>query len=321
MTARWALAASVVLQAVVTAALGWSLNKADSLLILVFAALTCMLCGALTRRGDDGRRAWRGPTGAPLISLNAWTAVSFISFFLGVAVHSAAVVFVLEASCAPLALIVWTALRAQGDETQQTQPRPGAAQCWAALLLAALGAMLVAIIARSDSGGMGALLAASALGVLAGVAAGRVARISRDLGRHGIGVAQVMTHRFYLTAILALGALLSLVPNGLLAPPALPVGLSAAAALASVVVPIYLLQYSMQRLEPLAVTAALATMPAIAIAVDLMSGRPVSWLVLLLGALLVPGNLVLMLTRATRVQPPGLQALQPETRQPEREYQ
>jgi drug/metabolite transporter (DMT)-like permease len=306
MTARSALAASVGLQAVITAALGLSLNEADSLLMLVFAALACMLCGALTRRGDDGGRAWREPTIAPLISLNVWTAVSFISFFLGVSVHSAAVVFTLEASFAPLGLIVWTALHVQ------SVARPGPAQCFAGFFLAVLGALLVAVIAQSDTGGMTALFVASVLGILAGVAAGRVAYISRDLGRQGIGVGQVMTHRFYLTAIVAAGALFTLVPSGFLRPPALHIGLIGAAAFGSVVVPIYLLQYSMQRLEPLAVTAALATMPAIAIAVELISGQSVSWTVLLLGALLVPGNLVLMLTRANGVEPPAPQALQPE---------
>jgi drug/metabolite transporter (DMT)-like permease len=309
MTARSALAASVGLQAVITAFLGWTLNEADSLLILVFAASACMLCGALTARGDNGGRAWRGPTIAPLISLNVWTAVSFISFFLGVAIHSAAVVFTLEASFAPLGLIVWTALRAQRGDIQ---PRPGLAQCWAAFLLAVLGALLVAVIAQSDSGRMTALFVASVLGVLAGVAAGRVARISRDLSRHRVGVAQVMTHRFYVTAIVAAGALFALVPNGFLRPPALHVGVIGLGALASVVVPIYLLQYSMQRLEPLAVTAALATMPAIAIAVELVSGQSVSWIILLLGALLVPANLALMLTRANGRKPPGPRDLQPE---------
>jgi drug/metabolite transporter (DMT)-like permease len=312
-TARLALAASVGLQAVITALLGISLNAADSLLMVLFAAAASMLCGVPTTRGIDSGRARREPTTAPLISLNVWTAVSFISFFLGVAVHSAAVVFTLEASFAPLGLIVWTALRGRGVDLH---PRPGPAQCWAACLLAVLGALLVAVIAQSDSGGMTELFVASVLGVLAGVAAGRVAGISRDLSRHGVGVAQVMTHRFYLTAIVAVGALLALVPTGLLTPPALQIGVIGLGALASIVVPIYLLQYSMQRLEPLAVTAALATMPTIAIAVEFVSGQPVSWIVLLLGALLVPGNLALMLTHTNRLEPHAAQA-QPS----EMEYQ
>lgn len=304
MTACSALAAGVGLQAVITAALGLSLTEGDSLLMLVIAALACMLAGIATRRGDNDGRAWRGPTIALLTSLNVWTAVSFISFFLGVAVHSAAVVFTLEASFAPLGLIVWTAIR--------THARPGPAQCWAALLLAVLGTLSVAAIARSDSGGMAALLVASGLGVLAGVAAGRVARTSRDLARHGVGVSQVMTHRFYLTAIVATGALFTFVPNGFLRPPALHVGLIVAAALATVVVPIYLLQYSMQRLEPLAVTAALATMPAIAIVVELTSGQSMSGMVLLLGILFVPATLVLTLTRGNETKPRAPQTLQPE---------
>lgn len=312
-TARLALAASVGLQAVVTASLGISLNAADSLLMVLVAAAAPMVCGLLAKRGDRGGYAWRGTTMAPLISLNVWTAVSFISFFLGVAVHSAAVVFTLEASFAPLGLIVWAAL---AGRCVDLHPRPGPAQCWTASLLAVLGALLVAVIAQSDSGGTTELFVASVLGALAGVAAGRVAGISRDLGRHGVGVAQVMTHRFYLTAIVAAGALLALVPTGLFARPTLHIGVIGLGALASIVVPIYLLQYSMQRLEPLAVIAALATMPTIAIAVEFVSGQPVSWIVLLLGALLVPGNLVLMLTQTNRPKPLAAQA-QPS----EMEYQ
>jgi drug/metabolite transporter (DMT)-like permease len=309
MTARWALAASVLLQAAITAALGWSLNEADSLLILVFAALTCMVCGALTSRPKDGGRVWRRPTTARLISLNVWTAVSFISFFIGVAVHSAAVVLTLEASAAPLALIVWTAL---GTHRADQRPHPGPAQCATAFVLAVVGMLLVVVVAQSDPARTSALLVASVLAVLAAVAAGRVASISRELGQHGVGVAQVMAHRFYLTTAVAVSALLALVPQGVLAPPVLHASLIGAGALATVVVPMYLLQYSMQRLEPLAVTAALAAAPAIAIAVDLASGQSVSWLVLMLGALLVPGNLALMLARGHPLKPLARQTLQPE---------
>jgi hypothetical protein len=63
------------------------------------------------------------------------------------------------------------------------------------------------------------------------------------------------------------------------------------------VVPLFLLQYGMQRLTPLSVTAALATMPAITIAIELASGRPVSWIVLFLGVLIVPANLALLVTQ------------------------
>src|ERR1700735_1244716 len=53
-----------------------------------------------------------------LVWLNVWTAISFVAFFLGVGVHSAAVVFTLEASFAPLAVTTWAGFRLyRGAET------------------------------------------------------------------------------------------------------------------------------------------------------------------------------------------------------------
>jgi drug/metabolite transporter (DMT)-like permease len=223
-----------------------------------------------------------------------WTAISFVAFFLGVGVHSAAVVFTLEASFAPLAVTAWAVIRAhRGDE----QARPGAAQRRAACMLAVLGTSLVVVMAQADSGGMISFLAAALLGVIAGVAAGGVIIVSRGLGRAGVSVGHVMAHRFYATVVFAAIVLLTLVPYGLLAPPSLSVGLIGAAALSCVVVPLFLLQYAMQQLSPVSVTAALATMPAITIAIELASGRPVSWMVLFLGVLIVPANLVLLVTQ------------------------
>lgn len=299
MMAPLALAASVVFQSVITTSLGLSLNEADSLLMLLCAVSATQVCAVWTRRGSRGV-PWRGPSKAALISLNVWTAVSFISFFAGVAVYSAAVVFTLEAACAPLGLLVWTQL---GGRNRRSHQRSGPPQCWAACLLAVLGASLVAVIALSDPSRMRELCVAGVLGVLAGVAAGRVASLSRELNRCGFGAAQVMSQRFYLTALAALAALVTLVPARLVAPPALPVGVIAAAALTSIVAPIYLSQYAMQGLEPSTVTAALATMPAIAIAVELVAGRSVGWIVLLLGALLVPANLLLILAQAKGLAP------------------
>ncbi|OIN81793.1 hypothetical protein K3U93_03285 [Mycobacterium malmoense] len=289
-----ALVAGIGLQAVITALLGLSLNAASSLLLLAFAAAACTLFGAVTRRGMCRPSPGHAPDVRPLVWLNVWTAVSFIAFFLGVAVHSAAVVFTLEASFAPLGVTAWTAFRPNraGD-----QALPGPAQWWAANILAVLGVSLVAAMAPSESGGITALLAAAVLGVIAGVAAGGVVIVSRDLARRGVGVGRVMAHRFYATLVFAVAALLTLVPAGLLAPPGLHVGLLAVAALTCVVAPMFLLQYAMQRLAPISVTAALATMPAITTGSELASGRATSWVVLLLAALIVPGNLALLSTQ------------------------
>ncbi|MDT5277217.1 MAG: hypothetical protein QOG95_4149 [Mycobacterium sp.] len=289
-----ALIAGIGLQAVVTALLGLSFTAADSLLMLALAAAVCTLIGAVAARGNRCTLLEHKQGVRALVWLNVWTAISFVAFFLGVGIHSAAVVFTLEASFAPLVVTAWAVVRVhRGDD----QARPGPAQGWAASLLAVLGTSLVVVMAQSDSGGMISFLAAALLGVIAGVAAGGVVIVSRGLGGAGVGVVQVMAHRFYATVIFAAIVLLTLVPYGLLAPPVLNIGVIGAAALTCLVAPLFLLQYGMQRLTPLSVTAALATMPAITIAIELASGRPVSWIILFLGLLIVPANLALLVTQ------------------------
>src|ERR1700761_5683386 len=146
------------LQAVITALLGLSFSAADSLLMLALAAAACTLIGSVAARGNCRTLLEHKQGVRALIWLNVWTAISFVAFFLGVAVHSATVVFTLEASFAPLAVTTWAVFRARrnGD-----QARPGPAQRWAACMLAVLGTSLVLVMAQSDSGGMVALGAAA----------------------------------------------------------------------------------------------------------------------------------------------------------------
>lgn len=299
-----ALIAGNGLHAVITALLGLSMiNPADSLLILAIAAAACTLLGALAVRGNAASAAATvGSVTRTLGWLNLWTAVTFIAFFLGVAVYGAVVVFTLGASLAPLAVTAWSGFRAsRGDAVT----RPSAAQWWAVSLLAALGAALVVALAGSDSRGIGALLVASVLGVIDGFAAGGVAIVSRSLGANGVGVWQVMAHRYYATVVVAGIALLISVPFGLLAAPKMSVGMSIGAAFASLVVPFFLMQYAIQRLSPVRVTGTLALIPAIALFVEIVGGRAVSWPVLLLALLIVPASLAILTTQQKPVAVPA----------------
>jgi len=160
-------------------------------------------------------------------------------------------------------------------------------------LLAVLGSSLVAALAWPDSRGVTALLVATALGVIDGVAAGGVAIVSRSLGRDGVGVWQVMAHRYYATVVAAAVALLILVPSGLLAAPSMSLSMTIAAAFGSLVVPFFLIQYAVQRLAPVLVTAALAAVPAVALLVEMAGGRTVNGPALLLGLLIVPASLAI----------------------------
>jgi len=301
-----ALIAGNGLHAVVTALLGLSMiTAADSLLILAIAAAACTVLGALAvRRNAASAAATAGSATRTLGWLNLWTAVAFVAFFLGVAVYGAVVVFTLGASLAPFAVTAWSGFQASRGGAVT---RPSAAQWWAVSLLAALGAALVVALAGSDSRGIGALLVASALGVIDGFASGGVAIVSRSLGSKGISVWQVMAHRYYATVVVAGVALLVLVPSGLLDAPRMSVGMSIGAAFASLVVPFFLMQYAIQHLSPLLVTGTLALIPAIALVVEIVDGLAVSWPVLLLALLIVPASLAILATQqqAVAVPPPS----------------
>jgi hypothetical protein len=290
-----ALLAGNGLHAVITALLGLSMiTAADSLLILAIAATASMALGALAARRNSAACA---PAVRTLAWLNLWTAVTFVAFFLGLAVYDAVVVLTLGASFAPLAVTAWSGLAAARD---RASTRPGRAQWWAVCLLAGLGGSLVAALAWSDARGIMALLVAAALGVIDGMAGGGVAIVSRSLGRAGAGVWQVMAHRYYATTVVAAVALLVLVPSGVLAAPSMSLSMSIAAALGSLVVPFFLLQYAIQRLAPVLVTAALALVPAIALFVEMAAGRAVSWPALMLGLLIVPASLAVFATEHRR---------------------
>jgi hypothetical protein len=290
-----ALLAGNGLHAVITALLGLSMiTAADGLLILAIAAAACTVLGAVAARRDISGSTAGAHSKHTFGWLNLWTAVTFVAFFLGVAVYSAVVVFTLAASIAPLAVTAWSARQAR----RGAAPAPGLAQWSAVGLLAVLGAALVVALAGSDPRGLGALLFAAVLGVIDGTAAGGVAVVSRDLGSKGVSLWQVMAHRYYATVVVATIALLVLVPAGVLAAPTLSLSMSVGAAFASLVVPFLLMQYAIQRLAPVLVTGALALVPVIALFVEVAAGRAVGWPAVLFGLLIVPASLAIFATRA-----------------------
>lgn len=302
-----ALIAGNGLHAVITALLGLSMiNPADSLLILAIAAAASAVLGALgVRRSASSAISDAAPGLAgnrALWWLNVWTAVTFLAFFLGVAVYGAVVVFTLGASIAPLAVTTWAGFQAKRVDAMT---RPSAAQWCAVGVLAVLGGALVVALAGSDSRGTVALLVASGLGVIDGVAAGAVAIVSRGLGSSGVSVSQVMAHRYYATVVVTVVALLVLVPSGLLAAPKMTVGMAIGAAFASLVVPFFLMQYAIQRLSPVLVTGTLALVPAIALFVEMADGVAPNWPALVLALLIVPASLAIFATQHRPVAVPA----------------
>ncbi|WP_445166066.1 hypothetical protein ACTXG7_19595 [Mycolicibacterium sp. Dal123E01] len=286
MTAWFALALGIAMQAVITALLGLSLTPADSLMLLMLAALICTVSGRLFGPQTDNAGETADLPNSVVLRLNLWTAVMFVAFFLGVATHGAPVVFTLEATLAPIAVLAWRSLTSEHRATRFQ---------WAlAAVLAALGAGIVTLLAHNTFSDIRALLTASALGVAAAVAAAGVIVISRELGRTGVDARKVVGRRFVATLAITSVAQLILIPVGLIEPPSLHFGVAAGAALASIVVPIYLLQFAMHRLSPTTITAGLATIPALTFATEFLVGHQVEPVAVLLSIFIMPASLALL---------------------------
>lgn len=295
--AWFALCLGVAMQAVITALLGLSLTPADSLVMLVLAALTCTVSGRLGGHQPHAVSTSAARTAPALVRLNAWTAVMLMAVFLGVACHGAPVVFALEATLAPLGVLVWTSVK------PRCTTRATGLQWSLATVLAALGIGLVAVLAHVTVDRLTALLTASTFGIIAAFAAAGVVVVSRELGQLNITARQVVGRRFQLTFVIAGAALLTLVPAGMIEPPRLHLGVAAAAALTSIAVPIFLLQYAMHHLSPMSVTAAWTTIPALTFGGEALVGRQVDAVAVLLSLLIVPVSLLLLRAETYALQP------------------
>ncbi|MGA5700601.1 hypothetical protein [Peterkaempfera bronchialis] len=249
------IALSVLLQAGTEGFLSGRLDPAGSLLFSCLAFLTTAVVFALTsvlrgiHRGALGNREVR----RLLYQMNLASALTFLGYFLALAWVPAALAASLMAGVGPLAVAVLGMGRGSGG--------PGRAG-W--LRAGALLAVSLAVAACTRSGGPSAsapaVLGGGVLAVLSGVGAAHLATISRRLGALEVDPIVVTAHRFHLTYLLA-GVLL--VAHGGPTGHGLSLGTAATAAVAGVVVPLYLLQIGAQRCPPAITMVLLTTLPGL----------------------------------------------------------
>lgn len=297
MIAALILTSGVAFQAIVTAVLGLSMNVADSLLLVAVAAFGCVLAAVATRTTHPGAAGTTKATLRLLAWLNVWTAAAYLTFFVGLGIKSASVVFMLEATSAPLAVTAWSAIESR---LYAREAAPRSSQWWAAGALAALGVLVVTAMVLASGDEIGPLLAASALGMLSGAAAGATVIVCRRLGNAQVSVRHVMAHRFYLVFAVAVAALVILLPTGHLAPPTISLPMLALTAVASMVLPLFAVQFAVQRLAPAVTTAVFAMLPAVTLIVERAAGNAVTWPVLLVAALILPVSLAVMMSQRPR---------------------
>ncbi|MFJ2111364.1 MULTISPECIES: hypothetical protein [unclassified Streptomyces] len=218
--------------------------------------------------------------------MNVASAVTFLGFYLAMAWVPAALAASLVAGVGPLAVVVMDAVSGTN-----ASGRAG----WArAVLLLGVSLATATYINPVPVWTAGYLVyVGGALAVLAGFGAACLAVLSRRLGGLGVDPTRVMAHRFHLTYVLA-GVVLGLLGGG--GSSELSLGATALAALLGVVVPLYLLQISIQRCPPIVTMVLLTALPGLTYVAQVAFGDafrlPAAVMVVVLVALTVGSALL-----------------------------
>ncbi|WP_405602976.1 hypothetical protein OG741_29670 [Streptomyces sp. NBC_01410] len=262
---------------------------------LIFTAITWLR--GRTRSKRQATEASRGEVRRLLWEMNAASALTFLGFYLAMAWVPAALAASLVAGVGPLAVVLIGTVRARN---------PGGPAGWArAVLLLAVSLATAACVQPGSLREVGYLVhVGGALAVLAGFGAAYLAVVSRRLGALGVDPTRVMAHRFHLTYVLA-GAVLLLRGGG--AASELSLGVTALTALVGVVVPLYLLQISIQRCPPIVTMVLLTAVPGLTYVAQVAFGDPFRLAAAVMVALLVilTVGFAVLEGRTRRGAPPG----------------
>ncbi|MEU9041624.1 MULTISPECIES: DMT family transporter [unclassified Kitasatospora] len=266
------IALSVLLQAGTEGFLSGRLDPAGSLLFSCLAFLATAVVFTLTTvlRGKHRGALADREVRRLLVQMNLASALTFLGYFVALAWVPAALAASLMAGVGPLAVAVLGAARGVGG--------PGRAG-W--LRAGALLAVSLAVAACTRSGETAAIgpevLGGGLLAVLSGFGAAHLATVSRKLGDLKVDPVVVTAHRFHLTYLLA-GVLLAAQEGGPTGH-GLSLGAASLAAVAGVVVPLYLLQIGAQRCPPVITMVLLTTLPGLTYLAQVLFGdrfRPLS---------------------------------------------
>jgi inner membrane transporter RhtA len=250
---------AIVMQALSNGLLSGNLTGGESLLLSFTAfSLSALVFGLLARLKPavPYESAFRGPRLRLLITLNVATAVTFLGFYCSLSLIPAPLAAAVETGIGPLAAACYR-LRSRGASWQRRELVMG---------MAAL-ALAVAAAGRTVSVGQIGSLRAFTAGVLmagiAGVSATGIAVLSHRLGRLEVSPVRVTAHRFHLTYLLALAALLIGPGPGQLTHPDQRTGFVVLVAVGGATIPLFLLQVGMQRTAPMTVTLLASAVPGL----------------------------------------------------------
>jgi drug/metabolite transporter (DMT)-like permease len=239
-------------------------------------AMAAALFGALYAWSAPGRAArraaaLRGPEERRsvlrlLIAMNVLSAVCFLGVYVSLAFLPAALTGGITAAVGPL-VIALAGLAGAGS-------RPAAANWVVALALLGVGGALALRLSGWSAGTAGPdTVLGLVLAVMAGVSVALLAVVSARLGRLAVSTVQVMAARFHLTYGAA--AVLIVLDGG--PPPdwTSEVPRLALLGMIAVVLPLFLLQYALQRSDPLPAMIVFGMSPAVAYGAQVAFGGPV----------------------------------------------
>jgi drug/metabolite transporter (DMT)-like permease len=227
-------------------------------------------------RGAAGFGALRGRLGG-LVWVNVTTGLAWISFFHALQITEPMLVQILFAGVGPLS-VGWLDRRLGRVPTPLG---PAERRARVALAVALACAVAVALGGRSGIGDQPwtAAVAGVALALGAGISISASTVLCRDLHDAGVAPAALVSVRFLGAFALAavLGALSGDRPGEIVAAAASPGVLGAAIAL--VVIPVYVSQVGISLASPFTVRVVLAAAPALVFALQLVEGRlsPSPW--------------------------------------------
>jgi drug/metabolite transporter (DMT)-like permease len=252
---------------------------------------------------------------AAIVSVNVWTAVAFICFFVALKHLSPAAVGAIEIGVAVLVAVVAAAwqrrgraasapseAQAPGEQLSGSRPaggRPGAAKLVVCAGIVGGCALLVPVElerAAAASWHTGFALIAAAV---AGAASTLIIGSFRTLADSGWRPASILAHRFYLTIAVALawvafeGGIGSAGGTGGLALPAPTDALTIVAVAAiGVMLPLLLLQFAVRKTDGLTLMICMALQPVLSFALSMLSPAYEWQPVTLAGTLIVAGALL-----------------------------
>ena len=185
--------------------------------------------------------------------LNVLTAITFIGFYSAISLIPAATATAIEVAVSPLAVLFIGILLHSESKTKRD---------W----VFSAGLFIVSMLLAwrestfTDIGEGSSLVLGVALSLIAGIGASSIAIISKRLGDLNVSAVEVTAHRFHLTY---LAAFVLLLLNGASFPSfddLLPLFFLAATA---VVIPLYLLQVGLQKVDSLLAIIIVTTLPSV----------------------------------------------------------